>query len=466
MKNDFSTTPQFLSKLNDIERFIESNALENAVAALNQLAKSAPRDPRLFLLGSRLAHASGNPEGVLQAAAKASQYAPQWPVATLHFASVLAQRGEIEPAMAFAAKAVEQASKQGTLNLELLHTVAGLAHSLNLPGQALVWLEQALPMSPLHVGTRYKMGLALTNKGDFTAAIDIFSSLMLPESHNTSLISARLLAYLGAGLKESAVKDADVLCALDPDIAEWLFYRSIARGEVPLTQPSSMIARVFDEIASRFDQIAVVNLKYKLPRDVALRILEWHPDRKADVLDLGCGTGLLGVALGAMDGVLVGVELSAGMIGQASRHGLYVKFHQVNILDALHATPEGLYDVITALDVLPYVGALETVVPDAYRILQAGGRFVFSCESETAVDGQNGGQAVPGFSLLPSYRFAHQRSYVQSLVDKAGFQNVTLEDVVLRREPQGPVHGFLVIAQKPEKSVRRSTKSAKPARRT
>ena len=141
MKNDFSTTPQFLSKLNDIERFIESNALENAVAALNQLAKSAPRDPRLFLLGSRLAHASGNPEGVLQAAAKASQYAPQWPVATLHFASVLAQRGEIEPAMAFAAKAVEQASKQGTLNLELLHTVAGLAHSLNLPGQALVWLE-------------------------------------------------------------------------------------------------------------------------------------------------------------------------------------------------------------------------------------------------------------------------------------------------------------------------------------
>jgi len=466
MKNVFSTSPQFVSKLKEIERFIESNALENAVTALNELAKSAPRDPRLFLLGSRLAHASGNPEGVLQAAAKASQYAPQWPVATLHFASVLAQRGDSEPAMAFAAKAVEQASKQGTLSLELLHTVAGLAQLLNLPAQALVWLEQALPMDPSHVGTRYKMGLALTKMGESAKAIDVFSALLGSDGNNAALLIARLQAFLRAGLKEYALKDADALCALDPDNKEWLFYRAIARGEVPLTQPSARIARVFDEIASRFDQIAVVNLKYKLPRDVALRILEWHADRKADVLDLGCGTGLLGVALGAMDGVLVGVDLSLGMIEQASRHGVYIKFHHVNVVDALHATPEGLYDVITALDVLPFVGALEAVVPDAFRILQVGGRFVFSCESETAVDGKNSDEAVPGFSLLPSYRFAHRRGYVQSLVSKAGFQNVVVEDVVLRQEPTGPVHGFLVIAQKPEKSVRRSTKSAKPGRRT
>ena len=71
-----------------------------------------------------------------------------------------------------------------------------------------------------------------------------------------------------------------------------------------------------------------------------------------------------------------------------------------------------------------------------------------------------------GYVLLPSYRFAHQRGYVQTLVSGAGFQNVLIEDVVLRQEAAGPVHGFLVIAQKPEKSVRRSPKSAKPARRT
>jgi predicted TPR repeat methyltransferase len=466
MKNTFSNAPEFVNQLKEIERLIESSDLENAVVALNGLAKSAPRDPRLFLLGSRLAQASGNAEGVLQAAAKASEYAPQWPVATLHLATVLAQRGENEAAMALAAMAVAQATQQKALGMELLQTVAGLAFALNVPEKAVVWLRQALTMDPSHVGTRYKMGLALAKTGDMAGAIESYSSILLADSTNAPVLNARLHAYLGAGLKEHALKDADALLALEPGNEEYLFFQTICRGEVPRTQPASLISGMFEAAASRFDQVTVVGLKYKLPRDVALRILEWYPERKADVLDLGCGTGLLGAVLGAMEGVVVGVDLSSGMIEQAGRHGVYDKFHQVNVLDALHATPEGLYDVIAALDLFPYVGALDAAFPDAYRILQAGGRFVFSCETEAAGDSEPENKNATGYALLPSYRFVHQRSYVQSLLKMAGFQNVVLEDVVLRHEPQGPVHGFLVIAQKPEKSARRSTKSAKPARRT
>jgi predicted TPR repeat methyltransferase len=466
MKNTFSNAPEFVNQLKDIERLIVGNDLEKAVVALNGLAKSAPRDPRLFLLGSRLAQASGNAEGVLQAAAKAREYAPQWPVATLHLATVLAQQGENEPAMALAAMAVTQATQQKTLGLELLQTVAGLAFALNVPEKAVVWLRQALQMDPLHVATRYKLGLALAKSGDLAGAIDSYSSILNADSANAPVLNARLHAYLGTGQKDLALKDADALVAQKPDNEEYLFYQTICRGEVPRTQPATLIAGLFDEGAARFDQVTVVGLKYKLPRHVAVRILEWHPERKADVLDLGCGTGLLGVALGAMDGVVVGVDLSSGMIEQASRHGVYDKFHQVNILDALHATPEGLYDVITALDVFPYVGALDAAIPDAYRILQVGGRLVFSCEAQAPGEIATEGNTDNGYVVLPSYRFAHQRDYVQTLVSGAGFQNVLIEDVVLRQEAAGPVHGFLVIAQKPEKSVRRSPKSAKPARRT
>jgi predicted TPR repeat methyltransferase len=466
MKNTFSNAPEFVNQLKEIERLIESSDLENAVVALNGLVKSAPRDPRLFLLGSRLAQASGNAEGVLKAAAKAMRYAPKWPVATLHLAQVLAQRGDREFGMAFAAMSVIQAAQQKTLNLELLEKAAEIAFALNFPEQALVWLRQALELSPAHVGTRYKLGLALAKSGDLAGAIESYSSILLADSANAPVLNARLHAYLGAGKKDEALKDADALVALEPSNEVFVFYQSVCRGEVPRTQPAALIAGLFDEGAARFDQVTVVGLKYKLPRDVALRILEWHADRKADVLDLGCGTGLLGLALGAMEGVVVGVDLSAGMIEQAKRHGVYDKFHQVNVLDALHATPEGLYDVITALDVLPYVGALETAIPDAYRILQVGGRFVFSCEVQTTAAVTPESTSEQGYVLLPSYRFAHQRGYVQALVSKAGFQNVVMEDVVLRQEAAGPVDGFLVIAQKPEKSARRSTKSAKPARRT
>ena len=83
----------------------------------------------------------------------------------------------------------------------------------------------------------------------------------------------------------------------------------------------------------------MAGLKYKLPREVAHIINERYPDRKLNVLDLGCGTGLLGACLGRIDGALVGVELSKPMIDQAIKHGVYDRFHNVDLLEALEATP-------------------------------------------------------------------------------------------------------------------------------
>ena len=101
------------------------------------------------------------------------------------------------------------------------------------------------------------------------------------------------------------------------------------------------------------------------PKEVAEMIHLWHPDHRGDVLDLGCGTGSLGMCLGPIEGVLVGVDLSQAMIDRAIPHGVYNRFHRVNVLDALQATPGDLYHVITAIDTLNYVGDLQTVIPNA-----------------------------------------------------------------------------------------------------
>jgi predicted TPR repeat methyltransferase len=168
-------------------------------------------------------------------------------------------------------------------------------------------------------------------------------------------------------------------------------------------------------------------------------IKQWHPDRKGDVLDLGCGTGLLGVSLGPIEGVLVGVDLSAGMLEQAGRHRVYDSFHHVNLLDALLATPASLYHVIAALDVFVYVGCLDAAIPNALRVLLPGGRFVFSCETGGTGD----------YALQSSYRYTHQRDYVQRLLGAAGFEDVSMKNLILRHEANQPVEGFLVVARKP-----------------
>ena len=47
--------------------------------------------------------------------------------------------------------------------------------------------------------------------------------------------------------------------------------------------------------------------------------------------------------LGPVNGHLIGVDLSEKMIQQAARHGVYSRFHRVNMLDALRETPSDLF---------------------------------------------------------------------------------------------------------------------------
>lgn len=461
MKNPYSHAETFIAQLKSVEQQINQNQLPEAAQQLNRLVKTAPHDPRLFLLGSRLAEAAGNHEGMLQAARKAHQLAPQWPAAIMHLAGVLGSRDEADEALTLAAQAVQQATTDGALDSELLKTAATLAQRLAQHTSALVWLRQAEQMNPADSGTRYKIGLSLSASGDFAGAIEVFTSLLAQLPDNPSILSARLQAGLRGQQLALAVQDAEALLALDPTNEEIRFYLAVARGETPPTQPASMISGLFNASADRFDRQMVGQLQYNLPRIVGQKIHEWHPDRKGDVLDLGCGTGLLGVCLGPIEGVLVGVDLSSEMIGQAARHNVYDSFHQVNVLDALQATPAGLYHVITALDVFNYVGDLGPVLPNAYRILLPGGRLVFSCEA--------GAQGGADYALLHTYRYTHQRSYVQRLLAEAGFKDIEMEDRVLRFEAEQPVPGFLVTARKqpqaPEKTGlrKRALKNPQPA---
>jgi predicted TPR repeat methyltransferase len=447
MKTSFSNDPQFVATLKSIELQINQKRLQDAVLQLNELGKTAQHDPRIYLLAARLADASGNAQGRLQAARKAHQLAPEWSVNTLHLATVLANHEASTEAMAMANLAIQQATTQkgGDADVaELLLQAAGVAQRFALSAQALDWLQKASALAPDMPAIRFRLAQALNETGDAKGAVTIYSELLKQDAANPALLQARMQANLRAGQKAKATQDAETLVAQSPDNEAYAFFLAVAKGEVPPTQPSVVIQSLFDTIAPQFDAQFVVKLQYKLPRDVAALIHQWHPDKTEDVLDLGCGTGLLGVALGPLKGVLVGVDLSGEMIKRAARHQVYDKFHQVNLLDALVATPSDLYNVITALDVLNYVGDLESLLPNAHRILATGGRLVFSCEASAKQKPRSG----PGYTLESTYRYTHQRNYLERLLEEAGFTDYEIEERVLRYENDEPVNGYLVTARK------------------
>ena len=434
---------EHVKQLQYIERVIGENRLTDAARMLNTLAKTAPQDPRIFLLGSLMAEAANNLDGMLTAAKKAVDLAPGWPVASIRLAGVYSAKGQAGLAVQTAEQAIFEATQDNSLTTEYLTRASAIAVKCQHYPQASLWAEQASAMAPDSPQLKHLMAEALAYNGQYEEAIALYTELLSQEPDNTDFLHDRLLAYINTAQTPLAQQDAERLVALAPDNETFTYYASMLNGETPATQPASVVTRLFDTSAAQFDQHLVGNLQYTLPQDVAQWIFDWYPDKKVDVLDLGCGTGLLGASLGPLKGVIVGVDLSTKMIEKAAQRGVYAQFNQVNALDALQATPDSHYDVITALDVLIYVGDLTTVIPNAHRILTPGGRFVFSCEAAP--------KKVKTFALKTTQatqRFVHQQDHVNKLLKATGFTQIQIETRALRLEAGEPVQGFVVTAQK------------------
>jgi predicted TPR repeat methyltransferase len=117
----------------------------------------------------------------------------------------------------------------------------------------------------------------------------------------------------------------------------------------------------------------------------AARALMPHLDREAQGIDLGCGSGALGLALGAEGLVppLDGIDLSAVMLRLAAKTGRYRHLHRANLLLPGEIPGLGLYDFAVTMgligDYVPYYLAL----PYAVSLLKPEGRLGFAVESRS-----------------------------------------------------------------------------------
>ncbi|MBK9441167.1 MAG: methyltransferase [Comamonadaceae bacterium] len=351
------------------------------------------------------------------------------------------QTGDKVEAMVMAHQAIDMANQEDAITTDLLTRAAMLAQHCNLAADAWRWLRQALKAEPANAALQRLMARTLIGMGDASGAVDLLTELLdqYPGYHGLRL--ERLRANIAAEQFEQAALDGEELTAAEPDNQTFAFFLELARRIPPQTQPASLVSKVYDDAAASFDHLMVQSLNYRLPEAVAAQTAEWFPARNADILDLGCGTGLYGRALQPWQGVLVGVDVSKNMIVQAGLHNAYASFHRVNLLDALQATPADHYDVISALDVFGCVGDLTTVMPGAFRVLNRGGRFVFSFEE------LNDSEA--DFALDDDLVYHYRSGYVLDLLSQAGFVDIQVKPFKLRVERSATLIGQLILATKP-----------------
>jgi predicted TPR repeat methyltransferase len=219
----------------------------------------------------------------------------------------------------------------------------------------------------------------------------------------------------------------------------------LGERDQPAQPPVAYVEQLFDDYADHFEEALVEKLDYQVPACLAELITREGSRTYATAIDLGCGTGLMGVELRPFAAKLEGYDLSANMLAKADEKNIYDHLAQADLSlrpdkSPLFAEgfPEKRADLVVAADVLMYLGDLENLFLIARQLLASRGHFAFSVELSSERD---------GFHLQPSLRYAHTTTYIETLMPALGFRILASQTLVIRTDGGAPVEGFLFLSQ-------------------
>ncbi|HEY2445549.1 MAG TPA: methyltransferase domain-containing protein [Rhizomicrobium sp.] len=245
-------------------------------------------------------------------------------------------------------------------------------------------------------------------------------------------------AWLAAGEAEKALeswRDLEDRAILAPQIAD--AEQALSR----LRCDPRYVRHLFDQFSADYDSRMMEQLGYSAP-SILRRLAELLGlDRRGpcSILDLGCGTGLMGATVQDWASSLDGIDLSPAMIKKAKARGIYNDLVVGDICDRL-GIGERTYDLVFAADTLVYLGDLAPLFDLVVRRLAEGGHFL--CTVEKKRD--------DGFELGPKRRWRHSESYIRDAAARGGLRVAGLLSCSPRSEAGVPVEGLALALVREE----------------
>ena len=295
-------------------------------------------------------------------------------------------------------------------------------------------LKKTILLDPDHVDALNDLGSVHLRNRKFSDAVSSYNKAIDINP------SSNLYVNLGLALKEKGDIDGAISSfkrSLSINSENWSaqHFLDAVSGVNSARAPSKYVESLFDVYADTFEQSLVVELDYKVPT-IINGLFRDRSVQKASisVLDLGCGTGLVGSAIAGFCNNLEGIDISSAMIARAEEKCLYDKLVHGDIIEHLRGSDLD-FDCFICADVFVYLGDLREIFSLIKSRNCRPGTLIFSVETSE----------VAGFVLERSGRYSHSDKYIRRLSAEFGYTVQQITSFDLRREYSGAIPGALYI---------------------
>jgi predicted TPR repeat methyltransferase len=419
---------------------LRSEAFDEADEAFNALLQRHPRDADGLHFQGILRHVQGRTDEALELLRESLARSPDEPGHWNNYGNVLLEQGRLDAAAEAYRMSVTLGADGGNA-ADAYNNLSTLHRRRHDYVEAEAWARRVVDAKPDVGDGWYNLSVALMKQGRIREALIANSKAIALWPRHLQARDQVIRALMALGEHEQAAELYREWLAEDPDNPIVRHQLAACIGEdAPDRASDACVELLFDAFAASFDA-KLDALGYQAPQLVAKALAEHLPAAQAqfDIVDLGCGTGLVGPLIRPWARSLAGCDLSVGMLRKAKARACYGVLHKAELVHYLQTQP-GAFDIAVSADTLCYFGVLDEAMKAAASALRPGGVFAFTVEALPE------GAGVP-HALQPQGRYAHARAYVSDVVADAGLTVLRIDSVTLRMELAAPVMGWLVVAR-------------------